>query len=262
MQIEFFKYQGAGNDFVFLNNFDGKYDNLTIDQVRFLCNRRFGVGADGLIKIDESMDWDFSVDYFNADGTKSFCGNGARCAVRFVHENLLKKDKYRFMAIDGVHSAQLTGELISLEMMDVRQIEEIDPRNFVLHTGSPHYVSFRNDIRDLDVNKNGSEIRYSNRFSDDGINVNFVQITAENELSIRTYERGVEGETLACGTGITAAALAYAYQTDKMGDIRVSLKAEGGRLSVKMNRTGSLEFKAIQLIGPAEFVFKGSIDVL
>ncbi len=261
MHFEIYKYQGAGNDFIFLDNFSGKYDDLTLSQIQFLCDRRFGIGADGLIKIDRHADWDFHLDYYNSDGSKSFCGNGARCAVRFVNDHLLKKDVYLFLAYDGVHQGQLIGENVAIEMKDLDQIEKIDDNTFILNTGSPHFIHFVDQVRDFDLLAFAKKIRYSDRFAEEGINVNIVEVLNKKGLFIRTYERGVEDETLACGTGITAAAIAYAYTENLESDQKIEVKALGGALSVSFHVADNGIFKAIHLIGPAEFVFTASIDV-
>ena len=261
MVFQFYKYQGAGNDFVFLDNFSGEYDDLTLAQVKVLCDRRFGIGADGLIKIDKSDDWDFNMDYYNSDGSKSFCGNGARCAVRFVNDVLLKKDTYKFEAIDGVHEGQLVGEDISIEMHNIENVESINENIFVLNTGSPHYISFKDNVEQLDMTALGKEVRYNDRFKIEGINVNAVQIVSENGLFIRTYERGVEDETLACGTGITAAAIAFAEKNKKQGDVKIDVRAMGGQLSVSFHAFDHGRDKSIKLIGPAKCVFKGNFHV-
>lgn len=261
MNINFFKYQGAGNDFVFLDNFSGEFDNLSISQIQKLCDRRFGVGADGLIKIDKDDGWDFHMDYFNADGTKSFCGNGARCAVRFVNERLLKKDQYKFNAIDGVHEARLLGDVVSLEMNKVDSVEVVDENTYVLDTGSPHFIHFTESVDEFDIYTFGKKIRYSAQYAESGINVNVVEIHEQNNLSIRTYERGVEDETLACGTGITATAIAYSLKIKNEGDLKVALKAKGGDLNVNLHATENSQFSDIHLIGPADFVFQGEINV-
>lgn len=261
MEVDFYKYQGAGNDFVFLDNISGKYDNISLKNIQDLCDRRFGVGADGLIVMKKSEEWDFEVDYYNSDGSKSFCGNGARCAVRFVNENWFKKDVYKFMAIDGLHEAQLHGSVVSLEMKNVDEVEFIDENTFVLDTGSPHFIRFTTELNDKNMFAFGQEIRYSERFVEQGINVNLVEELSENNLRVRTYERGVENETLACGTGITAAAIAYVLKKNKKGDAKISLESKGGELSVHLYRTDENVFKSVHLIGPADFVFKGSIHV-
>ncbi len=261
MEFDFYKYQGAGNDFVFLDNFSGKYDDLTLTQIERLCDRRFGIGGDGLIKIDKSADWDFNMDYYNSDGSKSFCGNGARCSVRFVNDHLLKKDSYTFNAIDGIHKGQLLGTNISIDMHNIDEIEKIDENTFVLNTGSPHYIKFLDKVEQLDIAAFGQKIRFNDRFEMEGINVNAVQILGDNELFIRTYERGVEDETLACGTGISAAAIAFAEKQNREGDAKIQVKAMGGKLAVTFHGQGYGSYKSIKLIGPAEFVYKGTIDV-
>jgi diaminopimelate epimerase len=261
MQIEFYKYQGAGNDFILLDNFSGEYDKLTIFQIAGLCDRKFGIGADGLIKINKIDESDFEMDYYNSDGSKSFCGNGARCSVRFVNENIVKRDSYKFTAIDGIHEAQLDGTNISLEMNNVSNIENSEDNVFVLQTGSPHYIKFDTDISDKDICDFGQSIRYNEVYKEFGINVNLVEIINDNSLLIRTYERGVEDETLSCGTGITAAAIAFAYSEKKEGDSHIYIQALGGNLEVKFHSENNRDFKNIFLIGPAEFVYKGSINV-
>jgi diaminopimelate epimerase len=261
MEIEFRKYQGAGNDFIMLDNFSGKYDDLTLSDIQKLCDRRFGIGADGLIKINNNPDWDFQMDYYNSDGSQSFCGNGARCAVRFVANHLLKKDVFDFLAIDGVHEASVMKENISLEMKDVDLIKTMDSKTYELNTGSPHYILFTDNVESFDIYTFGKEIRYSPSYRQNGINVNAVEERATNSLFIRTYERGVENETLACGTGITAAALAYAQKNKLEGDIKVAIKAMGGDLSVHFHRMENNSFKYIKLIGPANFVYSGYMTI-
>lgn len=261
MQINFFKYQGAGNDFILLDNFAGQYDELTILQITKLCDRRFGIGADGLIKINKDKSSDFEVDYYNSDGSKSFCGNGARCSVRFVNDNILKRDSYNFSAIDGLHEAQIEGSNVSLEMKNVSNILKGENSTFVLQTGSPHFIKFEKDVDNKDIFSFGQSIRYSDSYKEQGINVNMVEQIAENTIKIRTYERGVEDETLSCGTGITAAAIAYSVINKYVGDQHVLVKAVGGDLEVKFNTEDNMSYNSIRLIGPAEFVFKGETNV-
>lgn len=261
MKIDFYKYQGTGNDFIMLDNFSGQYDDLTIFQISKLCDRRFGIGADGLIKINKDEDSDFEVEYFNADGSKSFCGNGARCSVRFVNEYLFKRDSYTFNAIDGFHEAQIEGQNISLEMKDVTDFEELDDDTFVLHTGSPHFIKFDTAINEKDIVEFGKSIRYNDFYKENGINVNLVERVNDTSLKIRTYERGVEGETLSCGTGITAAGISHAISKNITGDVHIFVKSMGGDLEIKFYTENGSDFRNIRLIGPAEFVFKGSVDV-
>ena len=161
MHIQFSKYQGTGNDFIMLNNLNGEYNELNIKQIQFLCDRKFGVGADGLIKLNSCASAAFEVEYFNADGTKSFCGNGARCSVRFAEQIGFTQTKLSFMAIDGLHSAVNHGDLIALDMMEVEKIEEIKTNEFVLNTGSPHYIKYVTNSLETNVVESGRKIRYS-----------------------------------------------------------------------------------------------------
>ena len=258
MIIEFSKYQGTGNDFVLLNNLDGCYDELSIDQISFLCDRRFGVGADGLIKINHSEKAQYEVDYYNSDGSKSFCGNGARCAVAFASTIGLETSTSEFDAYDGLHHAVYNQIEVGLGMNDLTNIST-DNQAFVLNTGSPHYIKFVEDLKSHDIVVFGKEIRYNDRFNQEGINVNLVQ-EVENGLAVLTYERGVEDETLSCGTGVTASVLAYAFKEKMLGKHTISVKVKGGNLKVSFNQESLSNFTEVQLIGPAVFVFKGSID--
>lgn len=260
MVVQFSKYQGTGNDFVLLNNLDGAYNQLTIDQISFLCDRRFGVGADGLIKINSSLNSPFEVDYYNPDGSKSFCGNGARCAVAFAKTLGLDVANTSFNAFDGLHSASLNNEEVSLAMSDVEEIERID-KDYLLYTGSPHYVMFVEDLLSSDVVSIGKSIRYSDRFKDEGVNVNLVEVKGKNKLEVLTYERGVEDETLSCGTGVTAVSMSYAYREGLIGNNIIDIKVKGGDLKVAFNQVSKGVFKEVRLIGPAKFVFLGEINV-
>jgi diaminopimelate epimerase len=223
--------------------------------VQRLCHRRFGIGADGLIRINRHCDLDFEVDYFNADGSKSFCGNGARCAVAFAKSIGIEQSTYRFLAIDGEHIANFSDGLIHLKMNDVDTIDPLED-DFILHTGSPHYIHFISDCVTFDVVAYGKSIRYSDRFKQEGINVNAVEVLADNALKMKTYERGVEDETLSCGTGVTAAALTWATQNEILGKSIIYVETMGGKLQVSFERTNR-GFENIWLIGPAEFVYTG-----
>jgi diaminopimelate epimerase len=260
MKIYFSKYQGTGNDFVMLDNLNGDYDALTIEQIQKVCDRRFGIGADGLIKINRSEQADFEVDYYNSDGSKSFCGNGARSAVAFAETLGINVQNTTFDAIDGLHKASKISDIVALEMKDVSAIEQLNS-DYILNTGSPHYIQFLDDIQSKNIVQFGKEIRYSERFKTEGINVNLVQSITPFELIVNTYERGVEDETLSCGTGVTAAVLAFASATNLMNQNTVNVKVKGGDLKVSFNRINPSEFTSIQLIGPAEFVFKGEMNV-
>jgi len=260
MQIIFHKYQGTGNDFVILDNRDGRYDRLSKEQVKFLCDRRFGIGADGLMLLNQDNGFDFEMKYYNSDGGESsMCGNGGRCLVKFAWDMGDKKQKYRFKAIDGEHEAEIDSEgIVSLRMSDVNEIKEYHG-DFLLDTGSPHYVKMVNDVMHLDVYKKGQEIRRSNEFNRDGINVNFVEQAADDEIIVRTYERGVEDETLSCGTGVTASAIVCYH--NEIGFNDVTVRTRGGKLSIQFDRLDNDKYKNIWLRGPAEKVFQGQIEI-
>jgi diaminopimelate epimerase len=258
MRIDFSKYQGTGNDFVVVDNRDGKYAGITNDQVRFLCDRKFGIGSDGLMMLENASGFDFKMRYFNADGNEgSMCGNGGRCLVKYAYEKGVVKQSYQFTASDGHHEAiMLDNGLIKLKMQDVSGMEEVG-HDKILNTGSPHYIQYVQQLKELDVYQSGRNIRYNERFKNEGINVNFVEKTSDG-IKIRTYERGVENETLSCGTGATAAALA---SSTTMGHQTMDVKVEGGSLQIEFDRMGQQEFNNIWLIGPAQFVFSGTIEI-
>ena len=259
MDVFFSKYQGTGNDFVMIDNRSGKWDHLSLNSIRAMCDRRFGIGADGLIKLNSSEGYDFEVDYYNSDGSKSFCGNGARCAVAFAKSKGINTAHVKFVAIDGEHEASQVGAIVSLLMNDVNAVN-LTGKDYVLNTGSPHYVQFVKKAEQLDVFEEGKKIRYSETYKEKGINVNFVETLGKNELYIRTYERGVEDETLSCGTGVTAAALAYAVKEKLYDEHLISIKTRGGQLQVRFTRTGEETFSEIFLIGPAVKVFEGEYN--
>ncbi len=260
MHIEFYKYQGTGNDFIILDNRDHKYDNITNKQVGFMCNRKFGIGADGLMLMNNKEGYDFEMIYYNSDGnTSSMCGNGGRCMIQFAYHRGIHQYTYRFMAIDGEHEAEMDKDnLIRLKMQNVK---EVDLQNgyAILNTGSPHFVKFVRELDEVDVAASGRIIRTSKPFAEEGINVNFVENIDDDSIFVRTYERGVEDETLSCGTGVTAAALVSAH--NERGFNRVEVKTIGGKLSVEFNKISDNEFDDIWLCGPAEFVFKGEIEL-
>jgi diaminopimelate epimerase len=260
MVLDFQKYQGTGNDFILVDNLNGNWDELDISTIQKICDRNFGVGADGLIKISRSIEFDFEMDYYNSDGTKSFCGNGARCAVAFVHQNFSPKNNFCFSAIDGIHEAVINQNSVALKMKDTSF--DINPNEpFVLNTGSPHLVKYVTNLEKLDVFNEGRTIRYAAPFEKEGINVNFVRQLSENAISIRTYERGVENETLSCGTGATACALVNAVEAKLYGEQQISVQVIGGSLWVAFNRISPTTFVDIQLIGPAMKVFEGKIEI-
>lgn len=260
MLLNFYKYHGTGNDFVILDNRDNKYDELSNQQVAKICHRRFGIGADGLMMLNTKAGYDFEMIYYNADGNpSSMCGNGGRCLVKFAYDVGIHKYTYRFIAVDGDHEAEIDNHnRIRLKMKDVDTVEEHSSYT-VLNTGSPHYIKFVNNIEETDVVNNGRAIRNSNHFAKEGINVNFVENTGEDSIFVRTYERGVEDETMSCGTGVTAAALVSAH--NERGFNRVEIKTPGGHLSVEFNKISDHEFNDIWLCGPATFVYKGEIEI-
>ncbi len=260
MKLDFSKYQGTGNDFILLDNRDGKYNDLTARQVAKLCDRHFGIGADGLMTLNHHDGYDFEMKYWNADGNEgSMCGNGGRCIVRFAYQCSIHKLEYKFIAVDGVHEAEIEENgYISLKMKDVNSVDEHATYS-ILNTGSPHFVKFAVDIMNVDVVTTGREIRYSNTFKTEGINVNFVESIGNDSIYVRTYERGVEDETLSCGTGVTAAALVSAH--NERGFNQVEVQTPGGHLSVEFERTGDHEYSNIWLTGPATYVFNGSIEL-
>jgi len=260
MKINFYKYQGTGNDFIILDNREGYYTNLDTKQIKRLCDRRFGIGADGLMMLNNKPGFDFEMLYFNADGNAgSMCGNGGRCMIRFASNMGIRKYTYLFMASDGVHEGELDqNNIIRLKMNNVSKVEE-HPSYSILDTGSPHFVKFANDVDNVDVLETGREIRHSKRFMPDGINVNFVETKDDDTIYVRTYERGVEDETLSCGTGVTAAALVSAH--NPLGFNKVNVQTPGGKLSVEFNKIDDSNFENIWLCGPAEFVFSGEIEI-
>lgn len=258
MLIQFSKYQGTGNDFIIIDNRSGNIQ-LTEAQVKQLCDRRFGIGGDGLMLLNSSAEYDFEMKYYNADGAEgSMCGNGGRCLTRFAYDCGIHKDEYLFIATDGPHEAHFgKNQWIHLKMKDVNAIENLR-HAAVLDTGSPHYIKEVQNLETLDAVKEGREIRYSDEFKENGINVNFVEPELK-KIRVRTYERGVEDETYSCGTGVTAAALVFAH--NETGFNRVEVETRGGHLAVEFDKTGEERFENIWLCGPAVFVFKGQIEV-
>lgn len=256
--IEFYKYHGAGNDFVIIDHTKTK---ITVNKkalAKKLCDRHFGVGSDGLIFIELADDCDFVMDFYNPDGSQSFCGNGSRCAVAFAKKlNVFSSNKAKFRAIDGFHTSEINEQHIKVSMHDVNEVEIMAP-NIFMDTGSPHFVTYVNDLNQIDVIEKGKEIRYSEQFMPDGTNVNFIEIINSKQIAIRTYERGVENETLACGTGATACALAFALKQGlETGEVLV--KAVGGDLKVFFKQTKA-GYSNVFLEGPAEMVYKGEIS--
>lgn len=260
MHLVFYKYQGTGNDFVILDN-RNNHIQLNQKEIALLCHRRFGIGADGLMLLNSQNGYDFEMKYYNADGAEgSMCGNGGRCLTKFAHDMGIIKEKYRFIASDGLHEAVvIENGWVKLKMIDVNNITQLSAACTV-NTGSPHYVQQVKNLEDLDVVAEGKKIRYNDEFKEKGINVNFVEKLKEGRIYVRTYERGVEDETYSCGTGVTAAALTISMGNDDLQQT-VKIKTKGGNLAVEFERTGKENFQNIWLCGPAELVFKGTIDL-
>ncbi|MDB9932414.1 diaminopimelate epimerase [Flavobacteriales bacterium] len=257
MKMNFYKYQGTGNDFVMIDNRQNKIDKSDLKLVAKLCDRKFGIGADGLILIENHPEVDFDMIYFNADGTKSFCGNGSRCAVAFANYLGIIENKTTFNAIDGIHEATINRELIELKMGDVSNVEQ-GQDYFFIETGSPHYIQYTASVQEIEIVPTAHKVRYNERFKEKGTNVNFVQKVGET-LEMRTYERGVEDETLSCGTGATAVALSGAIKHGLTSP--VAIKVQGGDLQIKFNQISDNEFDNIWLIGKGEQVYSGEMTV-
>jgi diaminopimelate epimerase len=263
MMLKFYKYQGAGNDFIIIDNRKASLSKPGPKIISDLCNRRFGIGADGLILLQQKEGFDFEMIYFNADGKiGSMCGNGGRCIVAFAKKLGIVGDNCKFHAADGEHLANvISTDSVELKMNEAKDIG-LSETDCHIDTGSPHHICFVENADKIDVLKAGQAIRYSEKYKAKGVNVNFVEIIGQDQLKVFTYERGVEEETLACGTGVTAAALAYFLQkTDKLtGTHVVNIHAKGGNLSVKFKYSDN-KFNDIWLCGPAKFVFDGEINL-
>lgn len=260
MSVLFYKYEGTGNDFILFDDREKKFDDSDKKLISNLCDRRFGIGADGLMLLRNKQGYDFEMVYFNADGnTSSMCGNGGRCISRFAKDiGAVKNNEMRFLAVDGEHTAIIGPETIKLKMNDVADIE-IGLDFFFLNTGSPHYVKFDSHVATLNVVKEGKKIRNNERFVKEGTNVNFVM--KENDgIFMRTYERGVEDETLSCGTGVTACAIVASLNGMATSPEKCVVNTRGGNLSVHFKKNEN-SFSNIWLEGPATFVFKGEIEV-
>ncbi|MDD7914450.1 diaminopimelate epimerase [Polaribacter ponticola] len=256
MDLTFYKYQGTGNDFVMIDNRAKKFPKENVSMISYLADRHFGVGADGIILIENDDQFDFKMIYFNADGSQTFCGNGARCAVAFAKQLEIIKDKTTFWAVDGEHFAEIKNNLISLQMINVDDIK-VNENSVFMYTGTQHHVELVDELNEYPVFENGKKIRYS--YNDPGSNVNFVQQINNNTFRVRTYEKGVENETLACGTGVTAVAIAM-HKMNRTNSNHVSLPVEGGNLEVSFTENNGI-YTNVFLKGPAKFVFKGSISL-
>ncbi|MDG1528632.1 MAG: diaminopimelate epimerase [Polaribacter sp.] len=257
MDITFHKYEGTGNDFIMIDNRNDAFPKNNSNLIHKLCDRHFGIGADGLILLENDSETDFKMMYFNADGKEgTMCGNGGRCIVAFTKKLKVISNKATFNAVDGLHHATIENNLVSLQMIDVNKVDIHD--NFVFaNTGSPHHVQLVKNIENYDVVFNGRKLR--NEYGDEGSNINFVEQLTESTFKVRTYERGVENETLACGTGATAVAVAM-HKTNQTKSNQITLSVLGGELEVSFS-VENKQYKNVFLKGPATFVFKGKIAI-
>ena len=260
MLLTFYKYQGTGNDFIMVDNRLDSFPKENTQLIEQLCDRRFGIGADGLILLENHTTYDFKMVYFNSDGNESsMCGNGGRCLVAFAKQLGIIEATAEFEAVDGYHYAKIIGDdLVSLQMKDVDSIAVHQDYSF-LNTGSPHHVQIVSNLKNLDVKTEGAKIRYSDLYGKAGSNINFVHQLENDIFAVRTYERGVEDETLSCGTGVTAVAIVM-HQTGKTNNNIIDLNVEGGKLKVQFDVENG-NYTNVFLIGPASFVFEGIIDL-
>lgn len=261
MTIHFYKYQGAGNDFILVDNRTNSIDHHHPELIARLCDRRFGIGGDGAMFLQNANGYDFEMVYYNADGQpSSMCGNGGRCIVAFAKQLGIINTETNFLAVDGPHHAKISdaGDWVSLQMIDVNTINQ-DGDAYVLDTGSPHYVKLAENLKEKDVYREGYEIRNNSIYHEKGINVNFVEPAAQGYF-VRTFERGVEDETFACGTGVTAVALAMARHHKQTGHLNTPIKVLGGNLNIRFDYDGNT-FSHIFLEGPAVKVFEGEITI-
>jgi len=261
MQIKFLKYHGTGNDFVMINQFDSPEYELSTSQIKYICDRRFGVGADGLILLRKDDDQDFKMVYFNSDGRQSsMCGNGGRCIVRFAHDSGFIGHKCSFLAIDGVHHGEILDDMVKIDMKNVDEFEKQDGV-YIIDTGSPHYVFQSEEDLSIQTFKNRAlSIRNSSRFIDVGVNVNTFRELSENHIKGITFERGVEDITWSCGTGVVAMAMSYVIGLGKSGRHKLRVDNLGGTLYVEL-LFGKNNFTQVYLIGPAKRVFEGVLTL-
>lgn len=257
MKQIFYKYQGTGNDFIMIDNRSLLFDKNNTNYIETLCDRRFGIGADGLILLENHATASFKMVYFNADGRESsMCGNGGRCVTAFAKYLGLIGENARFEAIDGSHQVQIEDDIVKLQMQDVSILDKF-PSHVFLDTGSPHHVQLEANLKALNVKEEGAKIRFGAPYNEVGSNVNFVSKISPTTFSVRTFERGVEDETLSCGTGVTAVALAM-HATGQTEQTLITLEVEGGQLQVSFEKDGE-GYRNIWLMGPAVQVFKGEI---
>ena len=260
MTIQFSKYEGAGNDFIMIDDRKLQFP-ANAQLISKLCDRHFGIGADGILLVQHSEGYDFGMNYFNSDGSHAtFCGNGGRCITAFAHQKGIAGNTCRFLAADGIHEASITENTGNVMIVELGMLDPVlysmDKNYYYLNTGTYHVVKFVDNPDDIDIIEAGRELRYDNRFGPHGTNVNFARLL-KNELYVRTYEKGVENETLSCGTGVTASAIAASL---KYGGTSFYVNTAGGRLFVSFMRTGDT-IKNVKLTGPAKLVFEGTIEI-
>lgn len=256
MQITFHKYQGTGNDFVMIDDREETFPVDSKEAIAFLCDRKMGVGADGVILIQNHSELDFKMIYFNPDGSKSLCGNGSRCAIAFAEALGIINDKTTFETTDGVHDAFIEGDIYHFHLHDVSEWEKVG-NDWFINTGSPHHIQVVDDLQSVDIIPQGQAIRYSEKYQPNGTNVNFVE-KGEQGIKVRTYERGVENETLSCGTGVTACALSASFMNYESP---VNVETLGGQLTVSFVKKNDNQFEDIYLAGPAKKVYEGIVEV-
>ena len=258
MIIPFNKYHGTGNDFIIIDNRNNIFNPSDTVTIKELCTRRFSIGADGLILISSLEGYDYEMKYFNSDGNESsMCGNGGRCAAAFTNKHGIAGLSQRFLTYDGVHEAIISGEIIKLKMNDVDEIKT-PGTDYYINTGSPHFVRFTRNVKNFKVFEEGRKIRNDRVYSPGGTNVNFVEVS-DDSIFVRTYERGVEDETLSCGTGVTASAIASVLE-GHFDTNSVKVKTPGGNLTVEF-RIENHRITDIWLSGPAAFVYEGEVEV-
>jgi len=259
LKLHFTKYQGTGNDFIIIDNRQRQFEQLDVAK---LCHPKFGIGADGLMLLQNIDAFDFEMVYYNSDGNiGSMCGNGGRCLVDFAKQlGAFSGDHTHFKAVDGPHDALWSKDRVELQMQDVERIERNADHHYILNTGSPHYVIFTEHLDTIDIIKEARAIRYNDVYQKDGINVNFVEVTGPRHIRVRTYERGVENETLSCGTGVTASAIALSrYLAIHAGNHEIQIETSGGALTVKYKLNNAAT--EVWLCGPATSVFEGDINI-
>jgi diaminopimelate epimerase len=267
LDLKFEKYSGTGNDFIVIDNRELKLDTQRKKVWAKICDRKNGVGADGILFVEPSLDYDFKMRYLNADGGEvDMCGNGARVLTQFVHNDLQLKEEtnYIFETANGVYKSQMDSTFgVKLQMTELYDVDKIKISDFpdsfnchntlYLNTGVPHCIFHVDDVKNIDLQKHGAKVRYDDRF-ENGANANYFQVDADNKITMRTYERGVEGETLACGTGAVAAALACSKFFNWKDLVEVSMP--GGLLTILFNDSHSEVF----LCGQVEKIFSDSIS--